>query len=211
MKRKIKLITCETCGANTEYFAIVDNKKLCAKCEQRTKSKNQRIIELCNQIDQLEQQLEESFTEEDVEGLIEDREKTIKFLQHQLAEKDKQLAKKEKKLLEFKRDRLYFELLLTRLQWLHKKADDYRQEKERFGVADMSLSSVWDVLELKKNDLCEYEEMCALQEGIECIANSKLLADIEHDLQVKATRSEDEIFKDIEQIDHKIKELKGEI
>lgn len=59
MKRKIKLITCEGCGANTEYFAIVDNKKLCAKCEQRTKSKNQRIIELCNQIDKLEQQLEE--------------------------------------------------------------------------------------------------------------------------------------------------------
>lgn len=93
MKRKIKLITCETCGANTEYFAIVDNKKLCAKCEQRTKSKNQRIIELCNQIDQLEQQLEESFTEEDVEGLIEDRNKTIKFLQKELAEKDKEIER----------------------------------------------------------------------------------------------------------------------
>ena len=75
---------------------------------------------------------------------------------------------------------------------------------------NISLSSVWDVLELQKNDLCEYEEMVALQEGIECIANSKLLADIEHDLQVKATRSENEIFKDIEQIDQQIKELKGE-
>ena len=37
---------------------------------------------------QLKQQLAESFTEEDVEGLIEDRNKTIKFLQQQLAEKD---------------------------------------------------------------------------------------------------------------------------
>lgn len=36
---------------------------------------------------QLKQQLAESFTEEDVEGLIEDREKTIKFLQKELAEK----------------------------------------------------------------------------------------------------------------------------
>lgn len=121
-----------------------------------------------------------------------------------------QLVEKDKKLLEFKRDRLYFELLLTRLQWLHKKADDYRQEKERFGIADMSLSSVWDVLELQKNDLCEYEEMCALQEGIECVANSKLLGDIEHDLQVKTTRSEDEIFKDIDKIDQQINALKGE-
>lgn len=38
-------------------------------------------------------QLEESFTEEDVNGLIEDRDKTIKFLQQELAEKDKELSK----------------------------------------------------------------------------------------------------------------------
>lgn len=37
---------------------------------------------------QLKQQLEESFTEEDVESLIEDRDKTIKFMQKELAEKD---------------------------------------------------------------------------------------------------------------------------
>lgn len=132
------------------------------------------------------------------------------YLEDLVNQLKQQLAEKDKKLLEFKRDRLYFELLLTRLQWLHKKADDFRLEKERFGVADMSLSSVWDVLELQKNDLCEYEEMCALQEGIECVANSKLLGDIEHDLQVKATRNENEIFKDIEQIDQQINELKGE-
>ena len=45
------------------------------------------------QINQLKQQLEESFTEEDVEGLIEDRDKTIKFLKKELAEKDKEIER----------------------------------------------------------------------------------------------------------------------
>ena len=53
-------------------------------------------------IEKLKQQLEESFTEEDVEGLIEDREKTIKFLQKELAEKDKEIE-------ECKRNELYEE------------------------------------------------------------------------------------------------------
>ena len=52
--------------------------------------------------------------------------------------------------------------------------------------------------------------MCALQEGIECVAKSKLLGDIEHDLQAKTTRNENEIFKDIEQVNQQIKELKGD-
>lgn len=122
-----------------------------------------------------------------------------------------QLEEKDKELLEFKRNKLYFELLITRLQWLHKRADEYKEEKERFGIdEEISLSSVWDVLSLQKNNICEYEEMCELQEGIECIANSRLLKDIEHDLQIKATRKEDEIFKDIELINQQIKELKGE-
>lgn len=122
----------------------------------------------------------------------------------------KQLAYKDMELLKFRKEKLYFELLISRLQWLHKRADDCRLEKERFGVADMSLCSVWDVLELQKNDLCEYEEMCALQEGIECVAKSKLLGDIEHDLQAKTTRNENEIFKDIEQVDQQMKGLKVE-
>lgn len=42
-------------------------------------------------IEELQRQLAESFTEEDVEGLIEDRNKTIKFLQKELAEKDKEI------------------------------------------------------------------------------------------------------------------------
>lgn len=131
--------------------------------------------------------------------------------QNEIQQLKQQLEEKDKELLEFKRNKLYFELLITRLQWLHKRADEYKEEKERFGIdEEISLSSVWDVLSLQKNNICEYEEMCELQEGIECIANSRLLKDIEHDLQIKATRKEDEIFKDIEQIDNQIKELKGE-
>lgn len=47
---------------------------------------------------QLKQQLAESFTEEDVEGLIEDRDKTIKFLQKELAEKDKEIERYKQEL-----------------------------------------------------------------------------------------------------------------
>lgn len=185
-----KKLQCQDCG-QAEYGEDLynyDNKILCRYCI---------VSRVC-----------EGSTPCEYVGTCND--KTYPNKADQIDQLKQQLAEKDKKLLEFKRDRLYFELLLTRLQWLHKKADDYRQEKERFGIADMSLSSVWDVLELKKNDLCEYEEMCALQEGIECVANSKLLGDIEHDLQVKTTRSEDEIFKDIDKIDLQIKELKGE-
>lgn len=49
------------------------------------------ILEAQHQIEQLKQQLDESFTEEDVNGLIEDRDKTIKFLQKELAEKEKEI------------------------------------------------------------------------------------------------------------------------
>ena len=188
---------CENCGIETNGITFVNGMKFCAKCYHQIFGKDNQQTE----ITQLKQQLAE-------------KQKTIDEINKEFVQAIHDwktlCAEKDKELLEFKRDRLYFELLLTRLQWLHKKADDYRLEKERFGVADMSLCSVWDVLELQKNDLCEYEEMCALQEGIECIANSKLLADIEHDLEIKVTRNENEIFKDIELIDNQIKELKGE-
>lgn len=64
---------------------------------------------LLDRIDQLKQQLVESFTEEDVEGLIEDRDKTIKFLQQQLAEKDEEIELKEQVIqaIEKQRDRAH--------------------------------------------------------------------------------------------------------
>ena len=52
-----------------------------------------RDCEALGKLDQLKQQLEERFTEKDVEGLIKDREETIKFLKQQLAEKDEEIAK----------------------------------------------------------------------------------------------------------------------
>ena len=52
-------------------------------------------------ITNLKKQLEESFTEKDVEGLIEDRNKTIKFLQKELAEKDKELTYMTKQAKKF--------------------------------------------------------------------------------------------------------------
>lgn len=65
---------------------------------------------LLDKIDQLKQQLAESFTEEDVEGLIEDREKTIKFLQKELAEKTAKLefANKEIERLKVFEKAYYF-------------------------------------------------------------------------------------------------------
>lgn len=61
------------------WYASVIKEDLCPNCYDYFK--------------QLKQQLDESFTEEDVKGLIEDREKTIKFLQQQLAEKDKEIER----------------------------------------------------------------------------------------------------------------------
>ena len=111
--------------------------------------------------------------------------------------------------LEEKKEKLYFELLFTRLQWIHKKAEECREEKERFGgIEDMALDSVWRVLDLQKHECCEYEEMAELEEGIKTIAEDKLLRDIEHDLGVKVIRTENEIFNDIEFINNQIKQLK---
>ena len=74
---------CDSCGREINGCSIVNGMSFCEKCYQETFGKDNQQ----NEIQQLKQQLDESFTEEDVEGLIKDREKTIKFLQEQLAEK----------------------------------------------------------------------------------------------------------------------------
>ena len=115
--------------------------------------------------------------------------------------KIEKLEKQNEELTKLKIEKLYFELLFTRLQGIHKKADECREEKERFGgIEDMALDSVWRVFDLQKHECCEYEEMIALDDGIGIIAEDKLLRDIEHDLGFKATRTEKEIFDDINQI-----------
>lgn len=69
--------------------------KLADKTIKATEEQNKRVLEKLELIvranQELEQKLAESFTEKDVEGLIKDREETIKFLKQQLAEKDKEI------------------------------------------------------------------------------------------------------------------------
>lgn len=131
----------------------------------------------------------------------------------ELIEENKKLKQSQKQLAiencELKKEKLYFDLLFTRLQYIHKQADEFREEKERYGIKDMALDSIWQVFDLQKHDCCEYEEMCELENGIASIANDKLLRDIEHDLQFKPTRTVDEIFEEIQKIDNQIKELGG--
>lgn len=120
-----------------------------------------------------------------------------------------ELNKLKLKELGQEKNKLYSELLFTRLQHIHKRAEGYREEKERFGIEDMSLDGAWKVLGLVKNDCCGYEEMIALQEGIDIVPNDRLLRDIEHDLNIKVTRTVDEIFDDIHKVEKAISEFKG--
>lgn len=85
---------CECCKEENSDLITYKGYKMCPACYMGYVRK----VKVCENnakyetaIDQLKQQLEESFTEEDVEGLIEDRDKTIKFLQKELAEKDKEI------------------------------------------------------------------------------------------------------------------------
>jgi hypothetical protein len=138
----------------------------------------------------------------------------VKTKNGNLKEEIKKLKQSQKQLAvencEFKKEKLYFDLLFTRLHYIHKQADEFREEKERYGIKDMALDSIWRVFDLQKHDCCEYEEMSELETGIESIANDELLRNIEHDLQFKPTRTVDEIFEEIQKIDNQIKELKGE-
>lgn len=54
---------------------------------------NELISKFITKISDLEAKLAESFTEKDVEGLIKDREDTIKFLKQQLAEKEDRITR----------------------------------------------------------------------------------------------------------------------
>ena len=72
------------------WYASVIKEDLCPNCYDYFK--------------QLKQQLEESFTEEDVEGLIEDRDKTIKFLKKELAEKQNTIDEINKEFVQAVKD-----------------------------------------------------------------------------------------------------------
>lgn len=124
----------------------------------------------------------------------------------QLKQSQKQLAIEN---YELKEEKLYSDLLFTRLQYIHQQANECKEEKERFGVSEnMAVDSIWRVFDLQKHKCCEYEELSELENGIQSIAEDNLLRSIEHDLQFKPTRTEDEIFEEIQKINDQLKELK---
>lgn len=141
--------------------------------------------------------------EQEILSLQEDSIRENQINVTETVELEKEINKLKEENIKLKKQQLYFDLLLTRLQWLHKKANEYKEEKERFGLEEnLPLDSVWSVLDLQKNKCCEYEEMSELKKGIETIAQEDLLKEIEHNLNFKPTKTEDEIFT-------KIRELEG--
>lgn len=65
---------------------------------EELKSELRQLAKIEDDFADLEAKLAEMFTEKDVEGLIKDREETIKFLKQQLAEKDLKIIELETKL-----------------------------------------------------------------------------------------------------------------
>lgn len=125
---------------NKEFYDKYQKELDCKSCIGLQECSTNSNIPLCDKgyrrfakdkIAELEQQLEESFTEEDVEGLIEDREKTIKFLQQQLTEKDKEIERWHKlykdRNNQFQSVRQIYHLInsmsLEELKWLGVKAN----------------------------------------------------------------------------------------
>lgn len=105
------------------------------------------------EIEQLKQQLEESFTEKDVEGLIEDREKTIKFLQQQLTEKDKEIERL-KNLFELNNEVVINqgkEIFDLRVQVLQQKQNQTK-------LAIQELEKVKEEMDLNGNSYCEIRQ-----------------------------------------------------
>ncbi len=112
-------------------FMFADNKRI-AELEQelaelKEKDNYHLRYELAGAdetITNLRQQLEESFTEKDVEGLIEDRNKTIKFLQKELAEKTAKLEFANKEIEKLKASNCYIHDLHNNLYREYQKKND---------------------------------------------------------------------------------------
>lgn len=132
--------------------------------------------------------------------------KDLVYENNKLKQENQQLAIEN---CELKKEKLYSDLLFTRLQYIHQQANECKEEKERFGVSEnMAVDSIWRVFDLQKHECCGYEELSELENGIQSIAEDNLLRSIEHDLQFKPTRTEDEIFEEIQKINDQLKELK---
>lgn len=102
----------------------------------------------------------------------------------------------------------YMELSFCRMQWLHEAARECSVEKPRFGFEEeFSLSSVWNVLDLQRLGICEYDEMGELEEGIKTCAESFMLHYLEKDFNYDKSLTEDQIWKKIKKLEKEIKEL----
>ena len=133
----------------------------------------------------------------------------------ELVEENRQLKQSQKQLAiencELKKEKLNSDLLFTRLQYIHQQASECKEEKKRFGVIeDMAVDSIWRVFDLQKHECCEYEELLELENGIQSIAEDDLLRSMEHDLQFKPTRTEDEIFEEIQKINDQLVQMQME-
>lgn len=75
--------------------------------------------------------------------------------------------------------------LLKRYSHLHKYAEEARRTEEEYADGTpMEMVSVWEVLTLKKWEMCDYETMNTLQHNIEVIEKARLLSEIEHDFEL---------------------------
>jgi hypothetical protein len=75
--------------------------------------------------------------------------------------------------------------LLSRYSHLHKQADEVRQSTEEYADGTpMEMVSVWEVLSLKKWEMCDYETMNTLQDNIETIEKARLLSELEKDFML---------------------------
>ena len=75
--------------------------------------------------------------------------------------------------------------ILKRYAHLHKHADEARRSKEEYADGTpMEMVSVWEVLSLKKWEMCDYETMNTLQDNIETIEKARLLSELEKDFML---------------------------
>lgn len=75
--------------------------------------------------------------------------------------------------------------LLSRYSHLHKQADEVRQSTEEYADGTpREMVSVWEVLSLKKWEMCDYETMSTLQDNIETIEKARLLSELEKDFML---------------------------
>jgi hypothetical protein len=117
-----------------------------------------------------------------------------------------------KELIELKIKWLYLELYLTRCQWIHRAAEDAKEEKDWFGIGlKHELNSIWDYKKIsiieEEGKVEKYDYVTKLEENITFIHDSALLKDLEKDLDFIPIKKTEEIFSEIEKLKSVLKTL----